>query len=313
MTSGGGWRRLGRIGAFDGAGSWSFSHTALPALWPTGTGEWDLYASARDAEGRSAIGRSRFTMTPEPRIDPQTIQRVLEPGALGTFDDRGVSMSCVVRHDEELLLYYSGWMLGVTVPFYLGIGLAVSDDNGRTFRRVSRAPVLERTDAEPFLTASPFVIVDGGRWRMWYVSGTEWVRVSGGAQHRYHIRYAESADGVVWRRHQRPCIDYASPSEYAFGRPFVLHDAGVYRMWYPYRGDRYSIGYAESGDGIEWRRLDDHRGLSPAEEGWDAGMVAYPWVFDWNGGRYMLYNGNDYGRSGVGLAVAGDDPSAPRS
>jgi hypothetical protein len=32
-------------------------------------------------------------------------------------------------------------------------------------------------------------------------------------------------------------------------------------------------------------------------------MVEYPWIFDWQGRRYMLYNGNDYGRTGLGLAV----------
>ena len=35
-------------------------------------------------------------------------------------------------------------------------------------------------------------------------------------------------------------------------------------------------------------------------------MVEYPCVFDWNGRRFMLYNGNDYGRTGVGLAVLED-------
>lgn len=304
------WRRLGLVGTFDGAGSWSVSHTALPALWRAAEGEWDLYASARDADGRSAIGRSRFRMTPAPRIDPATTRCVLEPGELGTFDDRGVSMSCLVRHGGSTLLYYSGWMLGVTVPFYLGIGLAISDDDGRTFRRASRAPVLDRTNEEPFLTASPYVMVDGGRWRMWYVSGTEWQRSSAGTQHRYHIKYAESADGVTWKRYQQPCIDYASSDEYAFGRPCVRRDSGVYRMWYPYRGNRYRIGYAESGDGIGWTRFDDHRGLEPAGDGWDADMVAYPWVFDWNDASYMLYNGNDYGRSGVGLAAWSDAVSA---
>lgn len=80
-------------------------------------------------------------------------------------------------------------------------------------------------------------------------------------------------------------------------------------MWYPYRGARYTIGYAESTDGMGWTRLDDHRGLTPAPSGWDSDMVAYPWVFDWKRDTYLLYNGNDYGRSGIGLAVWTDAPS----
>ena len=32
-------------------------------------------------------------------------------------------------------------------------------------------------------------------------------------------------------------------------------------------------------------------------------MICYPNVFDYNGNRYMLYNGNAYGKSGFGLAI----------
>jgi predicted GH43/DUF377 family glycosyl hydrolase len=98
------------------------------------------------------------------------------------------------------------------------------------------------------------------------------------------------------------CLDYASEAEYAFARPCVIYDGRLYRMWYSYRGLRYRIGYAESPDGISWTRLDQD-GLDPSGSGWDSEMVEYPWVFESDGRRYMLYNGDDYGRSGVGLAV----------
>ena len=32
-------------------------------------------------------------------------------------------------------------------------------------------------------------------------------------------------------------------------------------------------------------------------------MIEYPHVFDHNGKRHMLYNGNNYGKTGFGLAV----------
>jgi putative glycosyltransferase len=37
--------------------------------------------------------------------------------------------------------------------------------------------------------------------------------------------------------------------------------------------------------------------------GWDSEMIEYPFVFDHAGERYMLYNGNGYGKSGFGLAI----------
>ena len=231
---------------------------------------------------------------------------MLDLGALGTFDDAGVTSSCLVSVAERRYLYYTGWTRGVSVPFYLHVGLAISENNG-PFHRLSRAPLLDRSPADPYLTASPCVRVDGDGWKMWYVSGSEWKATDSGPRHYYNIRYAESMDGVVWHRDGRTCVDYANETEHAFARPCVMRDADRFRMWYAVRGDRYKIGFAESADGVSWSRLDDVGGLHPAGDGWESEMVEYPWVFDENGRRFMLYNGNDYGRSGVGLAVWDED------
>ena len=124
---------------------------------------------------------------------------------------------------------------------------------------------------------------------MWHVSGVKWTLENGLPKHHYHVKYAESADGVQWKRTGVVCIDFASADEYAIGRPHVLKDSdGVYRMWYSYRGDRYRIGYAESADGIAWDRKDDLAGIERSPAGWDADMIEYPMVFDTAGRRYML-------------------------
>ncbi len=99
-------------------------------------------------------------------------------------------------------------------------------------------------------------------------------------------------------------IDFSSADEHAFGRPCVLKDRdGGYRMWYSVPRANYRIGYAESADGIVWHRRDADAGIEPSASGWDAGMIEYPAVFDLEGRRYMLYNGDDYGRTGIGLAI----------
>ena len=291
------WHRKGRV--FEPAGAaWIGTHAALPIV---DADEGRLYFSSRDANQRSRIGYAPMSLDPVKVGRPNAVA-ALEPGRLGTFDDAGVTSSCLVRHQDVIYLYYTGWSLGVSVPFYLHAGLAISED-GRTFRRVSEAPLLDRHPSDPFLSASPWVLIDGSIWRMWYVSGTGWERVGTDVRHRYHIKYAESDDGIAWRRTGRVSIDYASPDEHAFGRPCVLNDNGRYRMWYCHRGSAYRIGYAESSDGLEWTRKDAESGLAPATGGWDSEMTAYPAVFRHRGRLHMLYNGNGYGRTGIGLAV----------
>ena len=300
------WRRLGRLELDTSGARWAASHAALPVTEPDGIDSWRVYLSLRDGQGRARIGRTRLRLAPHPALEPLEAEPVLGLGALGTFDDSGVTSSCLVLDGDRRLLFYTGWSRGVTVPFYLAAGLAVSTRGG-PFQRFSAAPLLERTAVDPLLTASPFVLRDQDRgatvgWRMWYVSGTEWQSTADGPRHSYHIRYAESADGVSWDRRGEVALDYASPGEHAFSRPCVARDPDGWRMWFASRGDRYVIHGADSGDGRTWRRTDT-AGLTPGTGAWENEMVAYPWIFDAHGTRYMLYNGNDYGRTGVGLAV----------
>ena len=74
-------------------------------------------------------------------------------------------------------------------------------------------------------------------------------------------------------------------------------------MWYSVRGGAYRLGYAESTDGIVWERKDDRAGLPVSQDGWDSEMITYPVVFRHRDTLQMLYNGNGYGRTGIGLAT----------
>ena len=298
------WMARGRI--FPPAGielpTWIGGYGALPFAVETGERRARVFFSGRDFANRSQIGACTVDLDTLD-VDPESITRepLIAPGPPGAFDDSGCSVACIVRDGPRWLLYYTGWMLGRTVPFYLAIGLAVSDDGGRTFRKRSMAPLLDRSDADPFLTASPSVLFDDGIWRMWYVSALEWEIRAEGARHHYLIKYAESRNGIDWQRDGRIAIPFDNDREYAMGRPHVVKDGAIYRMWFCVRGERYAIAYAESNDGLVWRRGDAG---APAPASWDAEMQAYPMVLR-DGNRWlMFYNGNGYGATGFGVAVA---------
>ena len=77
-------------------------------------------------------------------------------------------------------------------------------------------------------------------------------------------------------------------------------------MWFSYRGGvgtKYRIGHAVSVDKQTWHLALDDVDIDVSPTGWDSEMIEYPFVFDHKNQRYMLYNGNNYGNSGFGLAV----------
>jgi hypothetical protein len=120
---------------------------------------------------------------------------------------------------------------------------------------------------------------------------------------RYHIKYAESVDGIAWDRQGIVSIDYQSPDEAAIARSSVIKEDGLYKMWYSYRGlhnyrsdkaTSYRMGYAESLDGICWTRKDDFVGIAVSPNGWDSEMIAYPYVYIHRGQKVLVYNGNGF-------------------
>jgi hypothetical protein len=236
---------------------------------------------------------------------------ILEFGDLGCFDDCGVMPSSVVTHDNKKYLYYCGWNTSTTIRYRNCIGLAVSEDGGITFRRAFPGPILDRTKDEPHLVVTPHVIIEDGIWKMWYCGCTEWKVVNGVTEPQYLIKYAESKNGIDWQRENKVVIPYKHESE-AIGRPVVVHEDGIYKMWYSYRNiddyrtnreKSYHIGYAESKDNVSWERKDEQAGIDLSEAGWDSEMVAYPYIVDYKDKRYMFYNGNGFGRSGFGYAL----------
>jgi hypothetical protein len=298
------WRKLGRI-IEPGILPWMVTHAQNPFPERIGDHLYRIHFAGRDEKNRSRGGFAIVDMrTPDRRAEIHP-RPCLDLGALGAFDDGGAMPSCLLTVGDRRYLYYTGWTPAVTVPFRFYIGLAVSQDEGETYERLSRAPVVGPTLHDPFLTCSPWVIEEDGRLRMWYVSGSGWEPAPDRKPvHYYNVRHAESADGIDWRTDGTVCIDY-SGDEHAFGRPVVRRERDHYGMWYCYRAreSAYRAGYAESLDGIHWVRKDDDVGIDVSATGWDSEMICYPCVFEHEGAQYMLYNGNGYGATGAGLAV----------
>jgi len=295
--------RRGLIFSPPGIG-WCSSHAQNPFGQDLGGGRVRVHFTCRDTHNRSH--GACLDMTWQGLVSPEaTIS--LEPtmtlglGALGTFDDSGAMPSSIVEKNGTYYLYYTGWSLASTVPFSFHIGLAQSVD-GLSYTRVSEAPVLGRGFYDPYITGAPWVCIEGGIFRMWYISGTAWERATDGSvRHYYTIKYAESYDGITWKTSDHRCI-YYGPGEYALARPVVYFQDGKYQMLFSFRGGNgtYRIGSASSGDGISWQRTESIF-LDVAAEGWDSQMVCYGWSFQYAGQNFLLYIGNNYGKDGFGV------------
>jgi hypothetical protein len=238
---------------------------------------------------------------------------VIPLGGLGCFDEHGIFPVNIVRSADRILAYTTGWNRRVSVSTDAAIGLAISDDDGLTFKKVGVGPILSASLHEPFLVGDGFVRIYGDTYHMWYIYGTNWITHANGAppDRVYKIGHATSLDGILWQKEGRQIISDRLNAEECQALPTVIQIADRYHMFFCYRQSTdfrenrsrsYRIGYAFSDNLVDWNRDDGNVGINVSETGWDSYMQCYPHVFEMDGEVYLMYNGNDFGRYGFGLA-----------
>jgi hypothetical protein len=239
---------------------------------------------------------------------------VIPLGDPGCFDEHGIFPMNVVRHDDLVYGYTCGWNRRVSVSVDTAVGLAISRDNGLTFERIGRGPVLAASLYEPCLVGDGFVMVIEGVFHMWYIFGTGWKKYAHDAapDRTYKIGHATSPDGVNWTKEEAKQIisDQLGPDE-SQALPTVVKIGSRHHMFFCYResfdfrkskGRGYRIGHAWSDDLSNWIRDDDAPKLDGTPGDWDSDMQCYPHVFECDSKVYLLYNGNEFGRHGFGVA-----------
>lgn len=303
------WTRCGRI--FCPAGDGFFkSHATRTIPYLRQNGNLRLFFSSRCADDMPHPTFIDVEADKPQKIISINENPMMSLGRKGTFDDSGITPVSILRHGCEDRMYYVGWKrrrYGVSIEASIGLALLKSD--GAHLSRIYEGPILAQDINHPLMTAAPFVLFDEDRFKMWYCSGTDWKVTESGPEPIYTVFYAESDDGINWIPHKRPVIDYKYDGE-VVSAPWILRVKNKYCMWYSTRGHatkeakNYTIGYAESIDGVRWERLDERAGISRSNEGWDSEMICYPSFFSHGDKIYMFYSGNGVGRGGIGYAIA---------
>lgn len=307
------WRHLGVVHCPSGGRSYARSHASGPT--PIVLGDVvRVYFQTRDERG---IGRISFVDLLA--SDPSRVVRVadgpvLDVGAPGSFDENGV-FPCAVLPMPGLGLgmFYVGFELGAKVPYRLLTGLAVSSDGGESFERVRRTPVFERGDAELLFRCGTWVLARGRGYQAWYVAGSSFDTVGERRVPRYEIRTAHSLDGIAWPDHGAPVLERSTDDELGFGRPYVVPRESGWDLYYSVRSRArhggYRLGLAFSADGETWERADAALGFEPSGDAWDSETQCYAAALHTDRGKFLFYNGNDYGRAGFGALELLEDSS----
>jgi|MDTG01.4.fsa_nt_gb predicted GH43/DUF377 family glycosyl hydrolase len=307
------WIKKGVIFNTDHNYDWMVSHACVPTVHILNEDTFRIFFSPRNAKGQSMLSYIDVAADNPKNIIKISNKPIMPLGELGTFDDGGIMPCSIIKNGDELYLYYVGWNPSGSVPYRNSVGLAVSKDNGESFERMFKGPIVDRNRYEPFFTASPYVMKEEKIWHMWYASSTGFTMVNNKPEPLYIIKYASSENGIDWERNNHTCIEPKTELE-ANARASVIKENNIYKMWFAYRGsldfrdgaDSYRIGYAESTNARDWTRKDSQAGITFSESGWDSKMQTYPNIIEHKSRKFLFYNGNGFGKTGIGYAVDKD-------
>jgi hypothetical protein len=301
------WQKLGLLYRPSGTGRHPklLSHAANPLPVLIDGDVYRIFFSGRDADNRSSVGAVDIDVVKRKVIQEHS-QPFFENGPEGSFFADGVSIGNCYEVDGKRYMLFMGWQTPQAGHWRGDVGrLIVKPD--LTLELDGDMPFMALDAVDPISLSYPWVLEnDGGGFSMWYGSTTTWD--AGNGEMLHVINFASSVDGHHWTR-EGLAVPYELGTAQAFSRPTVARDSqGEYEMWFSYRsgmGEKYRIGHAVSKDGKAWELALKEVGIDVSADGWDSEMIEYPFVFDHKGQRYMLYNGNEYGKTGFGLAVLG--------
>lgn len=174
-------------------------------------------------------------------------QPVMTPGPSGAFDDYALSHPDVIFKDGRYLMWYGG-VDGRQAPSSVRverIGLASSPDGIHWTRENSGQPVVEIGPAgahDSIQSTGAAVLFIDERYLMWY-----------GAYDGIHtIMFAESDDGIVWRKNLNPVSGIDEKHVGVVG-PSVWWDGREYVMFYTkVLDEQWRLFAATSTDGLHW-------------------------------------------------------------
>lgn len=288
-----------------GENIFSDHHAQLPVVDDSDQEFYKIYYSTRDDQGRSIpmvieVSKKDFkNYTPPKRIG-------LDLGKPGFFDHYGIMPTDIITVDKNTkYLYFIGWSLRKDVPYHNTLGLAISLDDGMTWEKYSDGPIFNSCALEPGFIGTAKVIRRNRKWEMYYLSCREWIKSGDKMEPIYDIKTSVSNDGIEWV----PTNEVAVPLLENEGGISSFQRVGN-KAWFSVRGRTKYRGRSEESYKIKTSTLVDGKwirdngiDLDVSKEGWDSEMVAYPYIIKEKNKLILFYNGNGFGKTGIGYAT----------
>jgi hypothetical protein len=282
------WKRLSKIVAIQ-----SSSYYAKPLLIPTHDG-YEIIFTDRDSNNCSFIKRGKFLI--KNAVGEITREKILyQKDQSNPLEANGVIASSFLIQDQEILLFCTAFHFDHKKNFLSSPFLLILDK--KTFVIKSKSALRLQNNDIP--TGCGGALRENGINYLTFES-----RFQKNDTFSFELKLATSLDIQRWDVSKTFSIMPKEDEQYLSSPIFLKHNNRFIIAYSLKKNGRYSILFTESNNLIDWNSISEMSFLPNPEVDWENEEVCYPflWVNEKNE-ICMLYNGNKYGKSGLGMAI----------
>lgn len=284
-------------------------HSQVPVVDTDNENFWRIYYSKR-INNKSYPFYIDVEMGNPHKILNESEKPILKLGDIGKFDVSGIMPTEIIKVGDLKYLYYIGWTNRFDVPYHNTLGLAVSNDNGNTWEKFSDGPIFGTSYKEPGYVGTISILKQNDEYHGFYLSCRQWKIFDNKPEPIYDIKHSISSNGIDWTPLET-AINLEN-DEGGISKASVIDYEGKFLIWYSVRKENdyrtnpknsYRIKCSQSNDLINWKKINKYNlDIDPLSE-WDNIMVEYPHIIKYNNKLFMFYNGNGFGKTGIGYAT----------
>jgi hypothetical protein len=257
-----------------------------------------MYFNSRDRQNRSKIySIDLYGGKLEPDYSSVSLQH--SHGTGDSYFSHGLSVGQIFSMNDEKSLSVMGWKNYVDKHWEGRIGYIPFDAQGN-LTQLEPKPWMDLDSQDSISLSYPAIYEDHNSTVIWYGSTLTWD--AGNGEMLHILKEARlSSDGRVMKGDKK--LPYVLGSAQAFSRPAVVQIDKNFLLAYSYRGNKtkYRIGFMLLGNFNSASHLG---GISPfltSKDEWESEMVEYPSFLSFQEELFMLYNGNAFGKTGIGI------------
>ena len=279
---------------------WNKNYTWVPTAYKINNRQAIVFFARRDFNNESDTGYFIFDVVNE-KVVKISKKPILKRGPLGSFDDSAAIASQILKIGNKYFLYYVGWTRGLKVPYFSSIGLAISKKIIGPYKKIYNAPIISQSKENPYFVATCFVKKDKN-YKMYLTSNTEWKKKHKVSTPRYLIKSSISSDGINWKHEDNEVIGFQNRNETAITRPWIIEYKKKDIMFFSLKKKQYEIETAIYKN-KKWVRKRMFK-FSKKSNKFDSDSQEYSTILKFKDKYVMFYNGNNYGKDGIGYAVS---------